>query len=448
MSFNDLVGEFAHSEEDYRRLVEIYSSAHARNRAYVTEVCRDYGKPDRSVVDFLLPSDNSRCRVIEIWRKESKPRYRCHDPNTGEAFKIDKEDYAEMVEAVNNDRLVKGREMNMSEEDIPLISAEWFIDSYWYYYFLTPFGDILQEGETPYNHGSHPYAFKAYPFIDGEIHSFVSDIIDQQRYTNRLITMYDWIMRASAKGVLVFPEECLPKGFDLKDIADEWSRFNGVIAIKAKDLPAGVMPKQIANNATNIGITELLNLQLKFFEDISGVNGALQGKPGYSGMSAALYSQQTQNSTTSLLDILDSFGSFVVDASYKDVKNIQQFYDTKKIYNIAGKDGAQVMEDTNRLRDAEFDLSIIESTSTPVYRAITNEFLMEVWKTGRITLEEMLENGNFPFADKLLQSIKSRQQQIEQGQVPDDLSAQLRQQVQQGADMSNVRKAYQILKGA
>ena len=44
--------------------------------------------------------------------------------------------------------------------------------------------------------------FKAYPFIDGEIHSFVADVIDQQRYTNRLITLNDWVIRASAKGVL------------------------------------------------------------------------------------------------------------------------------------------------------------------------------------------------------------------------------------------------------
>ncbi len=73
---------------------------------------------------------------------------------------------------------------------MPLIKATWFIDDYWYFYYLSPFGDILKEGETPYEHGSHPYIFKAYPFIDGEIHSFVADVIDQQRYTNRLITLF------------------------------------------------------------------------------------------------------------------------------------------------------------------------------------------------------------------------------------------------------------------
>ena len=87
---------------------------------------------------------------------------------------------------MNADRIRRGTSMGMSMEEIPLIKAKWFMDDYWYYYFLTPFGDILKEGETPYEHKSHPYVFKAYPYIDGEIHSFVNDVIDQQRYTNRL----------------------------------------------------------------------------------------------------------------------------------------------------------------------------------------------------------------------------------------------------------------------
>ena len=381
-----------------------------------------------------------------MWRKESKPRYRCHDYNNGDVYKIDVEDYKAMVEEVNADRIRRGTSMGMSMEEIPLIKAKWFMDDYWYYYFLTPFGDILKEGETPYEHKSHPYVFKAYPFIDGEIHSFVNDVIDQQRYTNRLITLYDWIMRASAKGVLLFPEECLPKGMDINDIADEWSRFNGVIAIKTKN--AVQLPQQIANNSTNIGITELLNLQLKFFEEISGVNGALQGKPGWSGMSASLYSQQTQNATTSLLDLLESFSQFVIDAAYKDVKNMQQYYDTKRVFNIAGKSGAQIEYDPKKIRDIEFDLSIIESTSTPAYRMMANDFLMEIWRSQQISLQQLLEHGDFPFADELLQSLKSQQEQLENGQTPDGVSPEIIQQAQQGANMEAVNKAYGMLRNA
>ena len=444
ISFETLCQKYAECPEDCQRFREIYSWSHDK-RSYNTYM-QQFGYSLNKNLDFFVCSDASRCRVIEVWRKESKPRYRCHDYNNGDVYKIDVEDYKAMVEDVNADRIRRGTAMGMSMEEIPLIKAKWFMDDYWYYYFLTPFGDILKEGETPYEHKSHPYVFKAYPFIDGEIHSFVNDVIDQQRYTNRLITLYDWIMRASAKGVLLFPEECLPKGMDINDIADEWSRFNGVIAIKTKN--AVQLPQQIANNSTNIGITELLNLQLKFFEEISGVNGALQGKPGWSGMSASLYSQQTQNATTSLLDLLESFSQFVIDAAYKDVKNIQQYYDTKRVFNIAGKSGAQIEYDPKKIRDIEFDLSIIESTSTPAYRMMANDFLMEIWRSQQISLQQLLEHGDFPFADELLQSLKSQQEQLENGQTPDGVSPEIIQQAQQGANMEAVNKAYGMLRNA
>ena len=444
ISFETLCQKYAEGPEDCERFREIYNWSHDK-RSYNTYM-QQFGYSLSKNLDFFVCGDTSRCRVIEVWRKESKPRYRCHDYNNGDVYKIDVEDYKAMVEDVNADRIRRGTAMGMSMDEIPLIKAKWFMDDYWYYYFLTPFGDILKEGETPYEHKSHPYVFKAYPFIDGEIHSFVNDVIDQQRYTNRLITLYDWIMRASAKGVLLFPEECMPKGMDINDIADEWSRFNGVIAIKTKN--AAQLPQQIANNSTNIGITELLNLQLKFFEEISGVNGALQGKPGWSGMSASLYSQQTQNATTSLLDLLESFSQFVIDAAYKDVKNMQQYYDTKRVFNIAGKSGAQIEYDPKKIRDIEFDLSIIESTSTPAYRMMANDFLMEIWRSQQISLQQLLEHGDFPFADELLQSLKSQQEQLENGQTPEGVSPEIMQQAQQGANMEAVNKAYGMLRNA
>ena len=443
ISFGQLCTQFAHTPDDYNRLARIYATA--RNRGALITQCERFGYSRIENFDFLFTSDPTRCRVIEVWRKESKPRYRCHDYNNGDVYKIEIEDYHTMVETVNAERLKRGLAAGMQKEDIPFIKAEWFMDDYWYYYYLTPFGDILDEGESPYEHKSHPYVFKAYPFIDGEIHSFVADVIDQQRYTNRLITLYDWIMRASAKGVLLFPEECLPKGMSIDEIADEWSRFNGVILIKAK---AGVpLPQQIANNSTNIGINELLQLQLKFFEDISGVHGALQGRTPSSGTSGTLYAQQQQNATTSLLDLLDSFSMFVVDAAYKDVKNMQQFYDSKRVFNIAGKN-ARVVLDPDKIRDVEFDLSIVESTSTPAYRQMANEFLITIWQAGQITLEQLLENGDFPFADNLLQSIKSQQEQMSKGQPVQGLSPDLLQQVRQGADMDAVNRAYGMLKAA
>ena len=427
ISFGQLLEQFAKTPSEVSRLREIYR--YAENREYITSNAERFGYSRLQNYDFLFTSEQGRCRVIEVWRKEQKPRYRCHDYQNGSIFKVNEEDYLTEVQAVNEERLAMAKEVGMPEEEVPLIKAEWFMDDYWYYYYLSPFGDILDEGESPYEHKSHPYVFKAYPFIDGEIHSFVSDVIDQQRYTNRLITMYDWIMRASAKGVLLMPEDCLPDGVSMEDIADNWARFNGIIMYKPSK--SGNIPQQVANNSTNIGISDLLSMQLKFFEEISGVTGALQGKQGYSGQSAALYNQQTQNATTSLLDLLDSFSGFIIDGAYKDVKNIQQFYDEKKVYNIAGKIMAEIVYDPNAMRDVEFDLSIVESTQTPAYRQLANDILLQLWQAQAISVEQLLEHGEFPFADELLQSIKSQKEQMERGQMPEGISPQLQQQVMQ-----------------
>lgn len=440
IDFETLCSVFAQSPADYNRYKEIYRLAHSKQ--YIANCAERFGYSRVENYDFLFTSDPTRCRVIEVWTKESKPRYRCHDRNNGDIYKIDVKDYGEMVEDVNADRLERARAMGMDEADVPLVEATWMIDHYWYYYYLTPFGHILKEGETPYGHKSHPYVFKAYPYIDGEVHSFVADVIDQQRYTNRLIMLYDFIMRASAKGALLFPEGCVPDGMSMEEIADEWARFDGIVMYKPK--PGVAAPQQITSNSTNIGISELLNLQLKFFEDISGVNGALQGKPGYAGMSASLYNQQTQNATTSLLDLLDSFSSFVKEGAMKDVKNIQQFYDDKRLYNIVGKT-AQVEYDPAKIQDVEFDLSIVESTNTPAFRQMANEMLMRLWDKQAISTELLLEHGDFPFADELLQSINSQKEQIEQGQAPEGISPEVAARASQGADMGAVERARQML---
>lgn len=444
VSFEDLCGRFAHDGKDYAKLREIYREASDRDavgRAYY-----DFGYSLDGYYDFLVPRDSSRCRIIEIWRKESKPRYRCHDVNSGTRFKVEIEDLETEVLQENRKRLERGRSLGMDDEDIPLIRYEWFMDSYWYYYCLSPLGDILEEGESPYEHGGHPYVFKAYPFIDGEVHSFVSDVIDQQRYTNRLIMMYDWIMRASAKGVLLFPEDCLPEGMTIEDVADEWARFNGVIMIKQPR--SGSLPQQVANNCTQIGISELLNMQLKFFEDISGVNGALQGKPGFSGMSASLYSQQAQNATTSLLDLLDTFSSFIREGAIKDVKNMQQFYDPQKVLEIAGADSEIAEMDAQKILNMEFDLSVVESTTTPVHRMLSNEILLKLFEMQAITVEQLLEQGDFPFADNLLQSIRSQKQQIAEGGAPEGLPQDVVEKAQGGADMNAVARAQEMLQAA
>ena len=441
LSYKDAIG-LAKTPESYKKIAEIYK--YARNAEPIYSTWQEFGyDKDFISLDFLVPKDESRCRVIEIWRKESKPRYRCHDWNNGDFFKIEIEDYDTMVGQVNASRIARGKANGIPEDDIPLITAEWFIDSYWYKYLLSPMGDIIEEEESPYKHKSHPYVFIAYPFIDGEIHSFVADVIDQQRYTNRLITLNDWVIRASAKGLLLIPDDCIPKDMSPEEFADTWAKFNGVVVYTPSK--TGAVPQQVASNSTNVGIHEMLSLQLKFFEDISGVNAALQGRAGFAGESGQHAQIMAQNAATSLVSLFNRFNEFVREGAYKDVKNIQQFYDEKTIYNIAGNKS----EDISKLSDAEFDFSIVQSQNTEIAKANANQFILGLLQQQAISLEQALEVAkDLPYADALLQSIRTQNQQMQDGEVPDGVSPELMRQAQQQAQMRANPQAMAMLNKA
>jgi hypothetical protein len=409
LTFKQLTSRFCKRPGDFAKLKEMYATALDLEQLTIT--MDNFGLPRLTDYSFFIPNESNKCRVIELWTKEIKGRYRCVDYLNGDNFKVEAEDLKTLVLDVNAERAAQAEAAGMDINDVPMIEYEWFVDEYWYYRFLTPMGDILQEGETPYDHGSHPYVFLPYPFIDGEIHPFVGDFIDQQRYVNRLIILYDFIMKSSAKGALLVPKESLGDRSP-EEFAESWAQVGSVIVYQAKN---GYKPEQLSANVTNIGITDLLNLQLKFFEDISGVQGALQGKPGYSSTSGALYAQQAQNATTSLLDLLEAYSGFVMEGAAKDVSNIQQFYTSKRVFNIAGK-SEEVEYDPEKMSVPEFDISIVESTATPAYRDWANEWLMRLFERNAIGVKQLLESGDFPFADKLLQSINS-EEQLQQDQV-------------------------------
>ncbi len=355
-------------------------------------------------LDFFLPHDRTMCRVIEVWKYESRERVRCHDMLTGRCY-TEELYHIEGIEAENRRRIDEAQLQGISPDDVPIITTEWCVERVWYYRFYTPYGHILAEGESPYWHGEHPYIFKLYPLIDGEIHSFVEDIIDQQRYINRLITLVDFIMSSSAKGVLLFPENQIPDGMTIEDIADEWTRYNGVIMFRPK--PGEALPQQISVNATNVGAYELLKLQMQLLENISGVHGAMQGETPRGGTPAALYNQQRLNAEVNLIDLFESFKSFRECRDTKVLKVVQQFYEADRYAEMTGgKTFVGTTYSPDEVREAELDVAITESTSSPTFRSASNEFLLELFRMGQISLETLLEIGAFPFADRLLQSVE------------------------------------------
>lgn len=377
-------------------------------------------------LSFFYPDDYNKCRIVEVWYQSYEWRMRVHDTLDGTWQVVDLTQ--KQIGQINAQRIEAAIANGIDVSTVPLLESYPKYEPIWKVKYLSPWGHCFYEGETPYEHQEHPYTLKLSPMLDGEVRGLVEDIIDQQRYVNRLISMLDFIMGASAKGVLLVPEDAIPDDMDINDFATEWTKFNGVIKIKLKNDNPNAIPKQVSANSTNIGAFEMLNLQLKLIMDIGGVSSAIQGQDAKSGTPSSLYAQMAQNSLINSRDLFDKFSDFKNQRDRKALKIIKQFYIEPRTINVGGR-----MSDSNNtiytpdIADIDMEIKTIQGTDSPVYRAIVDDTLMTLLSNKMIDIKMFLEHTSLPFADKLLESIQKREQEGGNGMINPEDAAQLQQ---------------------
>ncbi|MDE6135326.1 MAG: hypothetical protein K2F79_07100, partial [Muribaculaceae bacterium] len=188
------------------------------------------------------------------------------------------------------------------------------MDVVWHCRWYGPDGLLVADYDSPFPHRSHPFAVKLYPLTDGEVHPFVEDVLDQQRTVNRMITLIDHMLCASAKGVLLYPMDQLPTGLTLSDISQQWAQPDGIIPVTGR---GSHLPQQIVTNTANTGAYQLLQMQLRLFQDVSGVGDALLGRSEITARGAEMFDAQIRNSTIALADIFDTFAAFTAARNSK-----------------------------------------------------------------------------------------------------------------------------------
>lgn len=419
VTFNELCHAFAEKPEDFKKLREWYHDEANPVKDNDSVDASDKHNLDR--LSFYSPVDSKNCRVIEVWTKERKKRYKLWDKQDGTYGYVDAEDkeYLEAVKATNKARK-EDAPADWAEEDIPYIygydkkyedgTDGFFVDSYWYYRFYTPQGYILKEGPSDMPDGGQPYTVLAVPFTNGRIGSYVNDAIDQNIAINRILTLDDWIRRAGVKGVTFVPQNLIPDDMDYKTFAEQWTSIDGIVYFKPNK--NGDMPKTFYGNVGTLNTAELVRMMNELMESSVSVSGAIQGKTPYAGTSAAMYQQQTQNSHTPIALLMEKFGMFVKQVAVKKLNNIAANYTPERYREIAGQYNIDVSginwESVGKL---QYKLAIVQESEIPNYRMRANDWLMTFVQLGLLPAEDALAIGQFPGgATKLLEWINERKQ--------------------------------------
>jgi hypothetical protein len=259
------------------------------------QIYRDSSLADSD--DSFSMAPKGRCRVIEAWTLESRETIDCHDPETATLTTLPAGRAGELARD-NDRRRADGRQrLNLRRR----------LTTQWRCRYLSPAGDLL---DTSGPHSRHPYVFKLYPLTDGEIHSLVEDIIDQQKCVNRLITLIDHIMSTSAKGALLFPFRQKLDNMTWDELGRQWASCEGIIPYDPRS--GEPQPQQLRSSGSDAGAYNLLNLELKLFKEISGVSDALTGQSLDGANGSTMLQTHINNATIAMADLLDTFAGFAL----------------------------------------------------------------------------------------------------------------------------------------
>ena len=437
IDLEDVISTFAKTRKDAKKIRQWYAGEGSE-----IEWAGLSGKSRSDAVDFYHESDRGKVRVIEVWRKEKKWVSILHDPLTGdsEITDLSEDDVAEMnrhrldhalavelategltLEDVEEADLHERRLAMAQTGEIQLYELDERYESIWRSYFFTPRMQVLFETDSPYMHNESVLSLALYPMIDGEVYGLFETLIDQQRYINRMISMLDFLIGSSAKGVLMIDKNLIPKDSSPEQFLQDFHEFDGVIFYESDRNNPANLPKHITANSVPVGMTDMLKMQQELLEKISGVVGAMSGHDPKSGTPASLYMQQTVNASLTNRDLFETFFAWMRKRDRLIVQLIQQYWDDPIFLRSGGKNSNSVTSmryEPNAVKDVDFDLVMSQGENSAVYRQIVDESLREFLANQFITFEEYLETCNMPYKDTLMEKIRERRSQMqEQGGV-------------------------------
>ena len=431
MPIDSIVGLFSNgSKERGESIRRMYAGTSTDRILEMVETWTD----QRYEKDFFTSDveNTGLCRVIKVIRKENKEGFWIHDRLKGVRYHDDKVTERDIV-LENQQRITEQGSKGVLPENMLLKEYQWGTDTYFNYYHLTPYGEILDERRNPFWHGKPSIIFELHEFFVGKIYPFVKDLIDTQKQINKLSAISELLTKFSAKSKLFIPVDSIADeaGYGMEYLERTATDFDSIIPYKAT---AGVAPPNYVNTvAQAFTPLNVVNMYLKLSENVSGVYGALQGAQPSSGTPAQMYAQQSQNSSTSLNGIFEAINSYRMRRDKMNVQLMQQHYTEKKwIYDK--KSNKRILWDPEKVKNIEFEMSVVENTDTPAYRMMMNDLLFQLKQydtTNILDLRGLIEVSNLPFKEQLMNYLNKREEETQQADPPANMSPELQQQLGQ-----------------
>lgn len=237
-------------------------------------------------------------RVVEVWRRCSVPLCSVYDAESGRLLQGEfTPQMPARIDAFNRHRIAEGRRPVMVRSQV---------HDCWQQSWLLPDGTLLARRVCPASMPL-PLVLRLHPMVDGEVHSLVESVIDQQKFVNRLVGLLDEILGAAAKGAVLYPVDQLPDGMTWTELRRLWSEPSAILPFKRTS--KSIQPRQISAPGNCTGATELLRTQLALFDDISGSGGILSGTARQT-VGADMARLQRDGATIAILDLLSAFREF------------------------------------------------------------------------------------------------------------------------------------------
>ena len=93
-----------------------------------------------------------------------------------------------------------------------------------------------------------------------------------------------------------------------------------------------------------------------------------------------------------------------------------QFYNEKIYLGVAGKTYSEESKwyDPEAIKDIKFKVEVTQSQDTPVYRQMIDDTLIKLMEMQAIDTKMFLENSSLPFADKILDAMAKRNEEVQE----------------------------------